>query len=90
MTRSPKELALEDRILWSRVAETAKPLRGKPPLPRIEPVSETTPETPVRLALGGAAREAVARRPAHTLHPIDRTTHRKIAKGRIETLSGFT
>ncbi|WP_271897723.1 Smr/MutS family protein [Candidatus Phyllobacterium onerii] len=77
---------LEDRILWETVAKTTRPLKGKEkPIFLIdekkEPVSmhPSAPENPRPLAAVAEAKPA----PAHRLHPIDRPTHKKIAKGRV-------
>ena len=37
MTRAGGKLSDEDRIIWTKVARTAQPLKGKPPLPADEP-----------------------------------------------------
>jgi DNA-nicking Smr family endonuclease len=83
MTRPRKELDLEDRILWSKVAETARPLPGKAvPVPEVavERVQAPTEEP----GPGGVRNPPPPPRPGvPPVHPIDRTTHRKLAKGRI-------
>ena len=86
MTRSVRELALEDRILWSKVAKSATPLPGKAPVEdaaRMAAEADKTLDRELKPADGTNQTPIapVARRPAHALHPIDRTTRRKIAKG---------
>ena len=34
------KLSDEDRIIWTKVARTARPLKGKPPLPADEPQAD--------------------------------------------------
>ena len=77
---------LEDRILWETVAKTARPLKGKEkPTFLIDEKKKqvsmhpSASENPKPLAAAGGAKPA----PAHRLHPIDRPTHKKIAKGRV-------
>lgn len=88
MTRSVRELALEDRILWSKVAKSATPLPGKAPVEdaaRMAAEADKTLDRELKPTDGTnhTPIAPVTRRPAHALHPIDRTTRRKIAKGRI-------
>lgn len=77
---------LEDRILWEMVAKTARPLKGKEkPTFLIDEMKEqasihpSAPENPKPPAAAVETKPA----PAHRLHPIDRPTHKKIAKGRV-------
>ncbi|MDR6631783.1 DNA-nicking Smr family endonuclease [Phyllobacterium sp. 1468] len=77
---------LEDRILWETVAKTARPLKGKEkPTFLIDEKKKqvsmhpSASENPKPLAAAAGAKPA----PAHRLHPIDRPTHKKIAKGRV-------
>ncbi|CAN7227901.1 Smr/MutS family protein [Phyllobacterium sp. LjRoot231] len=77
---------LEDRILWETVAKTARPLKGKEkPTFLIDETKEqlsihpSAQENPRPVAAAALAKPA----PAPRLHPIDRPTHKKIAKGRV-------
>ncbi len=79
-------VTLEDRILWETVAKTARLLKGKEkPTFLIDETKEqssihpSAPEKPRRFTTTTEAQPA----PAHRLHPIDRPTHKKIAKGRV-------
>lgn len=91
---------MEDRILWETVARTAKPLKQRvsrvPKLPDDfhlweaeiggqEPAS--SPKAGKIVAPAGPnskPKQAAKPREPHPIHPLDRTTHRKIAKGRID------
>lgn len=80
----PKKLSHEDRILWTRVARTATPLRGHkmPALPE-----EMEPE-PAQAAINIARGAAQAPRPAvrhdqGRLHALDGPTRDKLARGRL-------
>ncbi|KXF79240.1 DNA mismatch repair protein MutS [Paramesorhizobium deserti] len=91
-------LRLEDRILWETVARTARPLkpqrRKRPELPDDFDLWEA--EIGAREPLSPKAEKAASSGPPvqpkplgkprepHPLHPLDRTTHRKIAKGRLD------
>ncbi|MGH6860244.1 MAG: Smr/MutS family protein [Phyllobacterium sp.] len=78
----------EDRILWETVARTARPLKGREkPLFLLE---EAAPQTSARPSAAGRDKSKASVFPAkpaaqrpHVLHPIDKPTHRKIAKGRV-------
>jgi DNA-nicking Smr family endonuclease len=78
---------LEDRILWETVARTTRPLKGKDkPLLLTAEADETgrqqkpAPQPPKQQAPIFPAKPKP--RP-HLLHPIDKPTHKKIAKGRV-------
>ncbi|MEP7452639.1 Smr/MutS family protein [Phyllobacterium sp. SB3] len=84
---SPEFATLEDRILWETVAKTTRPLKGKDkPQFLLDEKSESelqqpsAPERPRQQAPAFPAKPAP--RP-HLLHPIDKPTHKKIAKGRV-------
>lgn len=82
---SSSRLTHEDRILWSRVARTATPLRGKA---EIAPPPEPEPE-PVQAGAGIAAGLASPpprpsiRQENRRPHALDAPTHEKLAKGRL-------
>lgn len=76
-------LALEDRILWAKVAETARPLPGKA-------VMRTEQENGGNPAASSELKEPAIPPPAPSTPPrkpgvqaIDRTSHRKLAKGQL-------
>ena len=86
---SQKRLSEEDRIIWSRVARTARPLKGK----EAAVLSEAASSVLEALELlptadpadrGGLAAAAPARneRPHH--HPFDAPTRNKLSKGRLQ------
>lgn len=83
---TPEFATLEDRILWETVAKTARPLKGKDkPIFLADEADNTeqqpsAPERPKQQAPVFPAKPAP--RP-HLLHPIDKPTHKKIAKGRV-------
>ena len=90
MRKRPQDgfATLEDRILWEMVAKTARPLKGKtkPLFLSDDPEKEakvhpSAPENTKLTAIGPAAPKAP---PPHRLHPIDRPTHKKIARGRVD------
>jgi DNA-nicking Smr family endonuclease len=84
--RVERTLTEEDRILWSQVARTARPLKGRahPNLPEPQPVSmaealsEARPE-PAK----PAASPPVPRPKTLAQSALDRPTHDKIAAGRL-------
>lgn len=89
MSRKPKALTDEDRILWGRVASTVDAYPG-----RMEQLLETTPKSepqePSRSRTKpgtspSAASTAPSKKPdpSPSLHPIDKPVYRKIAKGRV-------
>lgn len=82
--RSGKKLSDEDRVLWSLVARTARPLKGRP-IPETaapaQPPSEPSGGTPAP-----AAKPATAAPPAkrqHLAHVLDQPTLDKLSKGRL-------
>lgn len=79
MTRSVRQLTDEDRILWSKVAATAKPLAGKtaPLLSEPEPPAESRP------AEAKAAKPHAVAPDSGRQHAFDQPTRRKLAKGRL-------
>ncbi|MEK1887643.1 MAG: Smr/MutS family protein [Phyllobacterium sp.] len=89
MRKKPQDgfATLEDRILWETVAKTARPLKGKakPAFLSDEPEqkSSTYPSAPENAKPIAAVPAGTKPPPAHRLHPIDRPTHKKIARGRV-------
>lgn len=91
MTRRKRSLSGEERTLWATVARTVAPLRAEdmivePPAP---PVAEA-PAEPVKsagLALKGGKAGKLGKAvppPPPPLHPIERRTLTRVARGTIE------
>jgi DNA-nicking Smr family endonuclease len=84
--RSEKVLTDEDRVLWSMVARSATPLKGRKQVAAPEPaaismaeaLAETRPQ-PLKPALA----PSVAKRNPLGQSALDRPTHDKIAAGRL-------
>lgn len=78
----------EDRILWTAVARTVKPLKGRhPELVSVEPEAEMEvmgePDMPLQVPIArkeGA--EPAGRKPSRPTH-LDMTTRKKLSKGSI-------
>ncbi len=83
MSRVGKKLTDEDRVLWSLVARSATPLKGK------KLVEEETPKPAAQEKMPSAAM-AVPASPAatqpkrqHVTHVLDRPTLDKLARGKL-------
>lgn len=95
MTRRPKPLSSEDRVLWGKVARTVEAYPGRleslestPDEPGDAPPASSVPRQPVARENGPSfprEQHRKADRPAREpgLNPIDRTTYRKLARGRL-------
>ncbi|MHC1547372.1 Smr/MutS family protein [Phyllobacterium sp. K27] len=86
--RASSEFAtLEDRILWETVAKTARPLKGKDrPIflaDEVDEVGQQQPSAPERPKQQAPVFPVKPAPKPHLLHPIDKPTHKKIAKGRV-------
>ncbi|MCT7376231.1 Smr/MutS family protein [Chelativorans salis] len=81
-----KFLTPEDRILWSRVARTAVPMKGKSfPDAGLEPPPTTPAGKRKRLLAPAAVPGAdVSARPARHPRKLDEPTREKLAKGRLD------
>lgn len=86
MNGREKKLSDEDRILWNRVAKTAKPLRGS----KVVLMSEPEPSDRAAMEQIFAAEAIVAATPVKQpvkeksrLHPFDAPTRNKLSKGRL-------
>jgi DNA-nicking Smr family endonuclease len=83
-----KELTEEDRILWNRVAKTAKPLRGKKvtllsePLPTEEKAIDQLLSQDIVSPQAGRA-DTGKRKDQAGPHPFDAPTRNKLSKGRL-------
>jgi DNA-nicking Smr family endonuclease len=89
MTRASGKLSDEDRIIWTKVARTAQPLKGKPPLPADELQAGSSAAMETLLADAPAApREIEPKRPERKArpgpHPFDQQTRDKLSKGRLQ------
>lgn len=89
MSRRPKALTDEDRILWGRVASTVDAYPGRMEKllenkPEAEPRAASQPQ-PVSSKAPTTAASAPSKRPdpPPSLNPIDKPVYRKIAKGRV-------
>ena len=87
--RTSKKLSDEDRVLWSLVARSAVPLKGReavdiPEPPKPKPAAPAAPPATARSAVPGTvpSKPAAPPRPAPK-HIIDRPTLDKLAKGRV-------
>lgn len=87
MKPGEKKLSDEDRILWNRIANTAKPLKGKKVtlISGPEPVDIAAMEQifagKTAAAPAPAARQLVRERAR--VHSFDATTRNKLSKGRL-------
>lgn len=87
--RKTRQLSTEDRILWSQVARSVDPLRGKAPSPSLVDHAEEQPKKNGAPALAKSIahppyrpeRQKPERR--HAAKPLDPPTRRKLARGRI-------
>lgn len=97
MARGEKSdyLRPEDRILWETVAKTARPLTGRKPaeaeeLPDFRTLMAEAEEKPAKKPARPAADQArkaekgLSALSEMQINPLDRPTHRKIAKGRVD------
>lgn len=89
MSRKPKALTDEDRILWGRVASTVDAYPGRMEQllenkPAAEPQAVTRPQSAPSKAPENATPASSKRPdPPRSLNPIDKPVYRKIAKGRV-------
>ncbi|WP_274423473.1 Smr/MutS family protein [Chelativorans sp. YIM 93263] len=87
MTRKRRRLTDEERTLWSRVARTTVPLKGKE-LPEVEPkplddMMEDVPlQKPVTRTMPHEARAPAKTRP-RAPRRLDAPTQQKLARGRL-------
>lgn len=86
-----KRLSAEDRILWNRVARTARPLAGKAPEPepaslRDAPSFEDIEKKASSAPRAGVEADAVSAAPARKGRPLshlDRPTRNRLARERL-------
>jgi DNA-nicking Smr family endonuclease len=79
--RTEEKLSGEDRVLWNLVARSATPLRGRRAVEIPDAVLEPE-KAPRKPAPAVAAQRAEKPAPRHPLHPLDRPTLEKLARGR--------
>ncbi|BCP55801.1 DNA mismatch repair protein MutS [Kaistia sp. 32K] len=89
MTRRKRSLSGEERTLWATVARTAVPLRPEDVMPEPPPAPVAEPQSlQAELAkpIGAGAKIGKADKPAPPppLHPIERRTLTRVARGTIE------
>jgi len=83
--RSERKLSDEDRVLWSLVARTASPLKGKASveIPKAEPAdfaaAVAAPPGPAQVVGPAAAKPKTQ----HVAHRLDEPTMDKLSKGRL-------
>ena len=84
MSRAAKKLTDEDRVLWSLVAKSAKPLKGRKPAEDEPPTSAVEEKIPSAAAVSAATLPAPAP-PKRQLvsHVLDRATLDKLSRGRL-------
>lgn len=82
MSRAGKKLTDEDRVLWSLVARSTEPLKGRRPV--AEPNSAIEEKIPT-LAKAPQAMVAPTAPPKrqHVMHSLDRPTLDKLSKGKL-------
>jgi DNA-nicking Smr family endonuclease len=82
-SRSGKRLTDEDRVLWSLVARSAKPLKGRHPIEdeTRKPAAEER-MTSAAIAAPAAPTAALPKR-QHVTHALDRPTLDKLSKGKL-------
>lgn len=88
---SSKKLSTEDRILWGKVAATAKPLPGRmealfDPGDLESKAEEQSPAKPLTSHAGterAKSQPAPARKAEKQHHPLERPVKKKLAKGRL-------
>lgn len=89
MTRRKRSLSGEERTLWATVARTVAPLRPEDVMPEPPPAAVAEPQSlQAELAkpVGAGTKIAKANKPAPppALHPIERRTLTRVARGTIE------
>jgi DNA-nicking Smr family endonuclease len=91
MTRRKRNLSGEERTLWATIARTVAPLRPEEAI--VEPSPEEVLATPIeaakpvrttKKAAGEAPKPKSAKPAAPPLHPIERRTLTRVARGTIE------
>jgi DNA-nicking Smr family endonuclease len=73
----------EDRVLWSLVTRTAKPLKGKLSVTPVEPEPVEKREPPKQPSVQLPAAPAAKPKVQHVSHSLDDQTLDKLSKGRL-------
>ncbi len=73
----------EDRVLWNLVAKTARPLKGKPPVPMPEPAAKARDRAIAETKPPVVSATAPQARPPRVSHSLDEPTLEKLSKGRL-------
>ena len=83
MTRRADPLSKDDRVLWSLVARTAKPLKGKiaVEVPDIGVATKAAPPQPAQT--NGVPVGVTRAKTHHVSHALDEPTLEKLSKGRL-------
>jgi DNA-nicking Smr family endonuclease len=79
-----KPLSDEDRVLWSLVARTARPLKGKKSTAAETPEPEPRKAHAMGATLALIPPTAPPARKQHVFHVLDNQTQVKLAKGRLQ------
>jgi DNA-nicking Smr family endonuclease len=79
--RGAKKLSEEDRVLWSLIARSAKPLKGKPAAEI--PIAEVQPPPPIPPSPSVALPAVTAKPKPHPPRHLDEPTLDKLSKGRL-------
>lgn len=77
-----KDLSEEDRVLWSLVARTARPLKGREAVP-IPSAPEESATVQLEQAIVSAVPQHSHRKGPAPVHALDRPSAEKLAKGRL-------
>jgi DNA-nicking Smr family endonuclease len=83
MSRPGQRLSDEDRVLWNLVARSATPLKGKRAVEVPEIVLEPEKAPPKPAPVQASSVPPPAGKPRHPIHPLDKPTLEKLAKGRM-------
>jgi DNA-nicking Smr family endonuclease len=86
MSRGGKTLSDEDRVLWTLVAKSTKPLKGKKAVAEEPPKPATEEKMPNLPAMPQVVATPVPAQPKRQLvtHSLDRPTLDKLSKGKLQ------
>ena len=82
MSKRPDRLSEDDRVLWSLVARTAKPLKGRAAVDIPDITADAKPTSP-QAAQPANAPGAAKPKAQHVTHRLDEPTLDKLSKGRL-------
>ncbi|TPM35440.1 Smr/MutS family protein [Mesorhizobium sp. B2-3-5] len=83
MSRRPDKLSEDDRVLWSLVARTAKPLKGRASVDIPDMTADAKPATPQAAQPVASPAGAAKPKAQHVTHRLDEPTLDKLSKGRL-------